>query len=255
MSLEGGDLIALRAADGEPQWTAPLGATLATAPVPALDAVYLGLADGRIVALELKTGRPRWTRPLDGRATGLRALDEQLVVGTTARAVYSLDLRNGRSRWRWRVGGAAVGRATADDRRIFFAAYDHLLRAVDRRSGNLRWRRALPHRPAGSPLLVGAMVLMPSLSPEISAYDAATGAPALAIASAGEVAGETLLRSGGSPAGTRILAISVEGRILAFAPRVEPAVAPIDGLPGTAVIEPAPPQAVPPPADPGCDRR
>ena len=255
VSVAGGDLIALRAADGEPQWTSPLGAAIATAPVPAADALYLGLTDGRILALELTTGKTRWTRAFDGRATGLRALDEQLVVGTTARAVYSLDLENGRSRWRWRVGGPAIGRATADDRRIYFAAYDHLLRAVDRRSGNLRWRRALPHRPAGSPLVAGTLVLMPSLSPEISVYDAATGAPARAITSAGEVAGETVVRSGGSAAGTRILAISVEGRVLAFAPRVEPAPTKLEGLPGTPVIEPAPAQAVPPPAGPGSDRR
>ncbi len=76
------------------------------------------------------------------------------------------------------------------------------------------------------------MVLVPSLSPEISAYDAATGAPALAIASAGEVAGETLVRRGGSAAGTRLLAVSVEGRLLAFAPRVEPVPAPLERAAG-----------------------
>ena len=92
VSLEGGDLVAFRAADGEPLWQVSLGAVVQTAPVPALDALYLGLADGRVVSLDLATGRTNWTRQLEGAATGLRALDDQLVVGTIARAVHSLDL-------------------------------------------------------------------------------------------------------------------------------------------------------------------
>jgi outer membrane protein assembly factor BamB len=251
VSLAGGDLAAFRAADGELLWQAPLGSVAQTAPVPALAALYLGLADGRVVALDLATGRTLWTRPLDGTATGILALDDQIVVGTTARAVHSLDLTSGRSRWRWRVGGAAVGAAAADERTIYLVAYDHLLRAVDRRSGNLRWRRALPHRPAGSPLLAGRLVLVPSLSTEIAAYDAATGAPALAIASAGEVAGETRMRHGGTAAGTRLLAVSVEGRLLAFAPRVEPVPAALEALPGVAVPEPAVAATTPSPPSPG----
>ena len=134
-------------------------------------------------------------------------------------------------------------------------AFDHLLRAVDRGSGNLRWRRALPHRPAGSPLLAGPLVLVPSLSAEISTYDAATGQPGVAIASAGEVAGETYVRPGGPVSGTRLLAVSVEGRLLAFAPRVEPPPVPLGALPGTAVVEPAPAQAGDPPSIGARDRR
>lgn len=250
VSVEGGDLVALRAEDGEPLWQSPLGAALQVAPAPALDALYLGLADGRVVAVALASGAPLWSRQLDGVASGVSALDDQVIVGTTARAVHSLDLRTGGTRWRWRVGGPVIGVAAADEHRIYVVAFDHLLRALDRRTGNLRWRRALPHRPAGSPQLVGTMVLVPSLSSELSAYRVATGEPALAIASAGEVAGETRVRSGGAVAGTRLLAVSVEGRLLAFAPRVEPAPVPLAAHPGVAVDEPPldqPPPALPPP--------
>jgi outer membrane protein assembly factor BamB len=252
VSLEGGTLVALRAADGEMLWTTPLGAVVQTPPAPALDALYLGLADGRVVAVALASGTTLWSRQLEGAITGVRGLDDQLIAGTAGRTVHSLDLRTGRTRWRWRIGGAAVGTATADDRRIYFVAYDHLLRAVDRRSGNLRWRQPLGHRPAGSPLVAGRFVLVPSLASEISAFEAATGSPAPGIASSGEVGGETHLRLGGPAGGTRILAVSSEGRLLAFAPRVEPVPAPLDVLPGTAVPEPAPAQpAVPPPTRAG----
>ncbi|MGD9904636.1 MAG: PQQ-binding-like beta-propeller repeat protein [Vicinamibacterales bacterium] len=254
VSLENGALAALRAADGETLWTATLGAPLQTAPAPALDALYLGLADGRVVALALATGQSLWSRRLEGAVTGVLGLDDQLVVGTAGRTVHSLDLRSGRTRWRWRVGGAAVGAAAADDRRIYFVAYDHLVRAVDRRSGNLRWRQALGHRPAGSPLVAGGFVLVPSLASEIAAFETASGVPAPAIAGSGEVSGDTRLRLGGPAAGTRLLAVSSDGRLMAFAPRVEPAPAPLDVLPGTAVAEPAA-QPAAPATPPGRDRR
>ena len=251
LSFEGGDLAAFRAADGELLWRAPLGAVAHVPPAPARDNLYLGLADGRTVALALKSGQTIWTRELGGVATGLTALDDQLLVGTSAGALHSVDLTGGRTRWRWRTGAPIVAAAVADEKRIYVSAYDHILRALDRRSGNLRWRRALPHRPAGAPVLVGDMVLVPSLATELAAYVATTGAPALAMASVSEVAGSTHYRLGGPPGGTRLVAVSVEGQLLAFAPRVEPPPVALGDLPGTAVSEPPPAQAaspVPPPA-------
>lgn len=263
LSFEGGDLAAFRAADGELLWRTPLGAVAHVAPVPALDNLYLGLADGRTVALTLLTGQALWSKAFGGVVTGLTALDDQLLVGTTGGGLHSVDLTRGHSRWRWRTGAPVVASAAADEKRIYVSAYDHVLRALDRRSGNLRWKRALPHRPAGAPVLVGDLVLVPSFSTELAAYDAATGTPALAVASASEVAGSTHFRVGGRAHGTRLLAVSVEGQLLAFAPRVEPAPVALTDLPGTAVTEPAAPQAPPPvppaatpsPALPPPDRR
>jgi PQQ-like domain len=143
----------------------------------------------------------------------------------------------------------ALGTAAVDDTRIYVMAYDHILRALDRRSGNLRWRRALPHRPAGSPVVVGGTVLVPSLSTELAGYDAATGAPTLSMASTSEVAGETRFRVGGRVTGTRITAVSTEGQLIAFAPRIEAAWVPLADPPGTPSPEPAPPgQPVTPPS-------
>jgi outer membrane protein assembly factor BamB len=249
LSFEGGDLAAFRAEDGELVWRVGLGSVAQVAPAPALDNLYLGLADGRTVAVALASGHTIWTRATDGRATGVTALDDQVLVGTSAGVLWSLDPRTGRVRWRWRTGAAVVAAAAVDDTRIYVMAYDHILRALDRRSGNLRWRRALPHRPAGSPVVVGGTVLVPSLSTELAGYDAATGAPTLSMASTSEVAGETRFRVGGRVTGTRITAVSTEGQLIAFAPRIEAAWVPLADPPGTPSPEPAPPgQPVTPPS-------
>lgn len=237
-SFESGDLAAMRASDGELLWRHALGAVVRVAPAPGLANLYLGTVDGRLVALDLATGRPVWSRALDAGASGLTVVDDALVVGTTGRYLYNLALDSGRVRWRWRIGAPVAGAAAADARHLYVAAFDHVLRALDRRSGNLRWRRALPHRPAGSPVVIGATVLVPSLSTELSAYDAATGAPGLSLASTGEVAGEVYFRVGGSPRGTRLLAVTVERRLLAYGPRVEPQTTPLGELPGATIVEP-----------------
>ena len=251
LSFEGGDLAAFRAADGALIWRVPLGAVAHVPPVPGLDNLYLGLADGRVVALALADGRLVWTQTFDGPASGLTALDEQVLVGTVRGAVASLHLTTGEARWRFRTGAAVVAAPVADDARIYVVAYDHLLRALDRRRGHLKWRRALPHRPAGGPVVTGGTVLVPVFATEQQGFDGRTGSPTLKMTSAGEVAGATRFRVGGRASGTRLTAVSTEGQLIAFAPRVEPAPAPIEALPGLAVPEPpapAQPPAVPPPS-------
>lgn len=241
LSFDGGDFAALRADDGTLIWRATLGAVAHVTPAPALDNLYLGLDDGRVVALSLATGAIVWTQAIDGRATGLLALDDALVVGTSAGFVASLDLRSGATRWRFRTGAAVVASPAADDDRVYVVAYDHLLRALDRRRGHLKWKRALPHRPADGPLVTGGTVLVPLFATELQGYAADTGAPSLALTSTGEVAGATRFLTGGRPMGTRLTTVSTEGQLLAFGPRVEPAPAPLDALPGTPVPEPPPP--------------
>jgi outer membrane protein assembly factor BamB len=214
--------------------------------VPGLDNLYLGLADGRTVALALKSGAVVWTRETGGRASGLTALDDQLLVGTTSGQLVSLELRSGRQRWRFRTGAGVVAAPAADDRRLFVVAYDHVLRALDRRHGQLRWKRALPHRPAGGPLVTGGTVLVPVFATELQGFDASTGTPSLTMTTASEVTGALRVRLGGGATATRLTAVSTEGQLIALGPRIEEAPVPLGALPGTAVPEPPPVQ--PPPA-------
>lgn len=247
VSLVSGDAVALRATDGAPLWRTPLGATAHAAAVPAPDRWYLTLADGRVVALDAGSGRPLWTRALAGRATGVLPLDDQIVVGTTDGFLLSLDRAGGRLRWRWRLGTPVAGTPAADSRHLYVVGFDHLIRALDRRSGNLRWRRALPHRPASGPVLAGATVLVPSLSTAIAAFAAATGDPGQAIASTSEVGSAMYFLGGEKATGTRLLAVTTEGELVAFTSRIEAAPALLGDLPGTLVVEPAPAQ---PPVEP-----
>ena len=69
-STTAGDLAAFRASDGTLVWRRQLGAPLVSAPGPALDRLFLPLADNRLVALLLATGETVWERKLSGADHG-----------------------------------------------------------------------------------------------------------------------------------------------------------------------------------------
>ena len=235
-STPNGDLAAFRAADGTLVWRQPLGAPLASAPAPALDRLFLPLADNRLVSVLLTTGETTWSRTLTSRITGLLALEDQLVFGTTGRDVISVNLSNGRERWKWHVGGDVSGLPAADAKHIYFAARDNVLRAVDRKSGNLRWKASLGSRPVGGPLPLPNTILMPLVSSEIIGFDLETGKPTVTVKAAGEMGPQPFFRPGARPTAVRLITVSREGQLQGFAQRFEPVPGPLDALPGTPAV-------------------
>ncbi len=231
VSKTDGELLALRAQDGSMLWQQVLGAPLAIPPSAAGDRLFAGLDDGRVLALDRETGAPAWTHKVDGAVTGLLALDDQVVVGTRGNRVYSLKPDNGRQRWEWRVGADVAGAPVADEKRIYFAALDNVLRAVDRGNGNLRWTAKLPSRPAGGALRTGDVIIVPTVSADIGAYNAETGKATFTIKAASELGGVPYLREGARPTAPRLVAVSRDGVLQGFAPRIEPPPTAFSALP------------------------
>lgn len=235
VSLDSGDLIALRAQDGQIIWRQPLGSPVASTPTPAGDHLYVALRDGRLVSLALSTGVTAWTTPLNEPVTGVLALNDQLVVGTRGNRVYSISLDRGRILWAQKAGADIAGAPVADEHLIYYAALDNMLRAVDRKSGNLRWTRKLTSRPAAGPLRTGNVVLLPLVTTDIGAFVATSGADSFMIRAAGETGGVPFIREGARPTETLLIAMSREGALQGFAPRIEPLPAPLSVLPGTKI--------------------
>jgi outer membrane protein assembly factor BamB len=231
-STTAGDLAAFRAADGSMVWRRQLGAPLVSAPGPALDRLFLPLADNRIVAVRLIDGETVWERTLSAPVTALLALEDQLVFGTGAKDVISVDLKRGLTRWQWRLGGDIAGSPDADDKRIYFASRDNMLRAVDRKSGNLRWLANLASRPAGGPLRVRDAVFMPLVSSQIIGFDPVTGKPTVSATAAGELGVQPYVRRDVRRTQTQLITVSREGQLQGFGRRFEPVPQLLPELPG-----------------------
>ena len=231
-----GDLVAFRATDGTLVWRRQLGSPLAGAPGPALDRLFLPLADNRLVAVNLSDGSTVWELTLAQPVTALLALDDQLVFGTAGKQVVSVNLSRGHERWTWEVGGDIAGIPAADDKRIYFAARDNILRAVDRGSGNLKWKANLSSRPAGGPLRFADALLMPLVSNQIVGFDPLTGKPSVTAAAAGEIGVQPYVRRDVRATLPQLITVSREGQLQGFGRRFEPVPQPLSELPGLPAI-------------------
>lgn len=231
-----GDLVAFRASDGRLVWRRQLGAPLVGAPGPALDRLFLPLADNRLVALNLADGTTVWELKLSQPVTALLALDDQLVYGTAGKQVTSVNLSRGRERWTWDIGGDIAGLPAADDKRIYFASRDNILRAVDRGSGNLKWKANLSSRPAGGPLRLADALLMPLVSSQIVGFDPETGKPSVTAAAVGEIGVQPYVRRDVRPTLPQLITVTREGQLQGFGRRFEPVPQPLAELPGLPAV-------------------
>ena len=229
-STTAGDLAAFRASDGTLVWRRQLGAPLVAPPGPALDRLFLPLDDNRVVALLLATGETVWERTFSAPVTALLALEDQLVFGTTAKEVMSIDVARGRDRWTWTIGGDMAGSPAADDNRIYFASRDNILRAVDRKSGNLKWKAGLSSRPAGGPLRLNDLLLMPLVSNQILGLDPQSGKPSATAAAAGEIGQQPYVRRDVRSTLPQLITVSREGQLQGFGRRFEPVPQPLAEL-------------------------
>ncbi len=173
-----GTIAAMRLEDGGLVWTHMLESPPAEGVTIEGIFALIPTVDGHVMALAVDDGRMLWTRRLGGRPQPVLALDDRVYVGTDDNYFYCLRLSDGRLEWRWRTGADIVGLAAFDDRRVYFTALDNVLRALDRRSGAQRWKRALNVRPIAGPVLAGDALLVASQSAIIHGYLTKDGAPA-----------------------------------------------------------------------------
>jgi outer membrane protein assembly factor BamB len=236
-----GELLALRGQDGAVAWRRPIGGPVTVAPTSFGDRLYVALSDGRVLAIHRDSGESLWEFAAGAAVTGMLALEDQVVIGTRGSRVYSLQPDRARIRWQWRVGASVAGAPVADDRRIYIAALDNVLRALDRGNGNMRWTARLPSRPAGGPLRTGDVVIVPTASATIGAYLVDSGKESFTIKAVGELGGVPFLRETPLVTAPRLVALTRESAqqgfaLQGFAARHEPPPTALDGLPGGSKI-------------------
>ena len=235
-STTAGDLAAFRATDGTLVWRRQLGAPLISTPGPALDRLFLPLADNRLIAVQLLNGQTVWELKLKAPANAVFALDDQLVFGTADKFLISVNLKRGDERWRWRLGGDMAGVPTADDKRIYIASRDNIVRALDRKSGNLKWKADLAARPAGGPLRLNDLLVMPLVSSQIVGFDPESGKPTATATAAGEIGVQPYVRLDVRQTSPQFITVSREGQLQGFGRRYEPIPQLLTELPGLPAV-------------------
>jgi outer membrane protein assembly factor BamB len=244
-------VVAFRASDGKMIWTRDLGSPAKSRPALAADRVYIATVDERVVALQIETGSPLWERRIRGPLNDMLALDDRLYIGSNDNYLYCLKTNDGLVDWRWPTGADVRGQPVADDRTVYFVSFDNLLRALDRRSGNQRWKRPLPLRPTNGPVRAGDALIVSGIAPMLRAYFTKDGAPAGDVATDGELAAAPYylddLESAAVIVVTRHIA---KGAILSALSRAAPPAAAPAAQPANPE-QPAPTPVLPVPPTPG----
>ena len=189
-----------------------------------------------------KPAQPLWERRLSGAAHAILERQDRLYLGSDDNFFYCISANDGRVRWRWRTGADIVGTPVADDRRVYFASLDNVLRGLDLGSGAQRWKRALPVRPNIGPLLAADTLIMSGLSPSFQAFLVKDGAPAGDVQTGGLLAGPPHVVDVAAMPMPLIVYVSRsldKGVTLAAVTRnVEPAITPIAPLPNAVPVAP-----------------
>jgi outer membrane protein assembly factor BamB len=240
-----GDLVGIRATDGEVIWRKQVGAIEFR---PAIDADLLvaSLVDGHVIGLDVESGQERWRTNLESSPGEPLAFGSRVYVGTANKWFYSLRATSGRIDYPRFVGAMIMGRATADERHVYFVALDHLLRALDRGHGALKWKAPLNYRPTAGPVVIGGHVVVAGSVVSMPAFNARTGAASGTIGFPARLVALPLL--GQSPSGSAF-GVAVTGslenkwNLSLFEPSSFPTVAvvPLTELPGEVVALPTAP--------------
>jgi len=234
-----GEVLALRAADGQVLWRRPLGAMSSRAAVPGGEgALYVALADSRLLALAAATGEPLWEQRLTGTISNPAVARDRVFVGSTDNFFYAFDADSGRPEWKWRNGGDVIG-AAADGELVYFASLDNIVRAVNRGNGNQRWKKPTGTRPTAPPLAFGGVVVVPGLMPATTVFVGRTGEVMGTQPAAGDLVGPPLIDTAPKPFRVSLVSITREGVVEALRPAGlmfrEAALVPTTTLPGRPV--------------------
>lgn len=237
------ELTAFRLTDGAKVWGQKVGA-VEQRPTIEGDRLYVPAADGRLLALDLESGALQWERQLSASPTEPLALADRVYLGA-GRNFICLRTRDGVIDWQWEtIGAPIVGAPAVDGQHIYMTAMDNLLRAMDRVSGNNRWKADLGYRPEAGPTVIGTTVAVPGRSASIKGFDTRTGRPAVQLALPDQMIVQPMFFVGSE--GRQLIAavtanlkgenkLTLAGSVLPFLP-----IAPLATLPGTALTTPTP---------------
>lgn len=148
-----GALYAIDRRTGQVVWRFAAGGAVASSPAVAEGLVIAATLPGRIFAVDAKTGALRWsirtgaslppnTSPAGGWdlfASSPAVVGELVVIGAPDGGVRALELRTGRLRWKVQTGGRVRATPAVQEGAVVIGSWDGRVYALDLRSGATRW--------------------------------------------------------------------------------------------------------------------
>ena len=151
--------------------------------------------DGKAYALRLDRGRTAWDRTIGATAFPGLIAGDAVYFATERGRVVAIDLERGEELWRTDVRGAATSTPVAHRGSVLVTTVRDTLYRIERASGRIAARAALPATVSAAPALVADTLYLPLQTGDLVAYQlpdleelwrAPFGAPILAAPVVGQ---------------------------------------------------------------------
>lgn len=192
LPLAGGNIVALRANNGELRWISEVGGELSASPAADDHRIYVAseiggedakaanrrVATGTLRALGREGGVTQWMRTLAKPLRGaLKIQNGKLFGGGIDGRVYAFDVNSGEARWAFQYSAAINCPPVIVEDRVFIGAEDGALLALDEGSGKLLWRYRSKGPVRGPVATAGDLVYFGSGDGYVYALNTNTGKP------------------------------------------------------------------------------
>ncbi len=149
---------------------------------PFVDATMVAVGGGRLVSAWNKTNGARlWQTPIDEEVTGgVSGGEGSVFVGTGNGNAIALDSQSGKVRWIQQLSSEVLAVSPPSNGIVVFRSSDGRLSGLSTQSGEILWQQlrqspVLSLRGAGTPILVGRMVIAGFDNGVVTAFDLQNG--------------------------------------------------------------------------------
>ena len=173
-----GKLHAIRRDGGTQDWAVETGATIVEGAVSTDDGIIVGNGKGEVYLIESESQEKRLLLKADGAIWSTPLLDNdsnRIYVAAMDHHVYAVDLESGEQLWAFDAGGALVGAPALSDGLLYFGALNSTFYAVEAETAEERWRFETDGWVWGGALVDGDTIYFGDLSGKLYALNASTG--------------------------------------------------------------------------------
>jgi outer membrane protein assembly factor BamB len=136
----GGDLVALRAADGAEAFRVKTDGPVYATPHVENGVVYFTSTDHHVYAADANTGDVKWKTKTGGAVLGGATVAQGIVcAGSVDTKIYGLDAKTGVIRWTVDGNNMYQSKPATDGVHFFVGGWDNRFRCIDAATGKEKW--------------------------------------------------------------------------------------------------------------------